>query len=113
MPISNQTLWDDFVKKNDDSYGGACVLVARRVMEILDENNGKFDCHELICRADEESKVGGITGFMAGCVAQMVSKCHSRGDEFRKQWNKGYGVDEGEFQGGSVNPAILTVKAEG
>lgn len=88
MPITNQELWDDYVTKNDDPYGGTCVKVARRVMEILDEDltplSKKNDVHTLICKADDDVKAGGITGFMAGAVATMVSQCHSRGKEFRK-----------------------------
>lgn len=78
--------WKEQVEKNKDDYGKACVDVARRVMEILDEG-GDFDCHKIICRADEEVKAGGITGFMAGCVAQMVSHFHERGEDFRKKWS--------------------------
>lgn len=111
MPVTNQVLWDNFVAKNSDQYGGCCVNVARRVMELLDNESGDFDCHKLICRADDDTKSGGITGFMAGAVASMVSGCHSRGEEFRKQWNAGYGVDEEKSDGGVVNPAILTVKS--
>ena len=84
MSITNQEEWDNAVKVNDEPYGKACVDVARRVMEILDEGND-FDCHEIIYQADRDTKTGGITGFMAGCVANMVSVCHSRGEEFRRK----------------------------
>ena len=104
MPIINQEKWDNYVLKNTDDYGKACVDTARGVMEILDKEQD-FECHEIICRADKEDD---LTGFMAGAVAQMVSQCHSRGEEFRKKWNKGYGVSEEEK--GIVNPAILTIK---
>ena len=113
MPIIKQAEWDNQVKINDDPYGGACVKVAQRVMEILDEELGEFDCHKIICRADDESKAGGITGFMAGCVASMVSQCHSRGEEFRKQWNIDQQIgSEGEKankEGAVLNPALLTI----
>jgi len=86
MTIKNQEDWNEWVKKNSDPYGKACVDVARGVMEILDEGKD-FDCHKIITQADKNVKAGGITGFMAGCVAQMVSHCHTRGEEFRKKWN--------------------------
>ena len=114
MPIINQKGWDDCVKMNTDSYGKACVDVARRVMEILDTNE-PFDTHKIICQADDEAlgKEGGITGFMAGCVAEMVSKYHSRGEEFRKAWNKDNQIgDEGDRandSGGILNPALLNI----
>lgn len=49
----------------------------------------------------------------AGCVASMVSKCHSRGEEFRKKWNIDNQIQtEGEKankEGGVLNPALLTI----
>lgn len=116
MPITNAKAWKDYEEKNADPYGKACVDVAQQAMKILDEELGDFDTHKLICRADDEalSDSGGITGFMAGCIAQMISQCHSRGDEFRKKWNldsqiqtEGEKANEGE---GVLNPALLTVK---
>jgi len=116
MPIIEQEKWDKHVKINDDPYGGACVRVAHRVMEILDEEPGEFDCHKIICRADDESKAGGITGFMAGCVASMVGQCHSRGEEFRRKWNIDQQIgDEGgkaNKKGTTLNPALLFIKGK-
>lgn len=109
MAIIDQAGWDKCVSNNSDPYGNAAIMVARRVMEILDAEPGDFDCHKLICRADDESKAGGITGFMAGCVANIVSKVHSRGEEFRNKWNSDHGVSKEKSKGGVVNPAILTV----
>jgi hypothetical protein len=86
MRLKNKKAWNEYVRKNDDSYGKCCVDVARRVMEILDEGKD-FDTYKVICQADDDIKTGGITGFMAGCVATIVSQCHVRGDEFRKKWN--------------------------
>jgi hypothetical protein len=113
MPITDEKLWNSWVKANKDPYGKCCVDVARHVMEILDKEPGDFDCDKLIDRADREIKAGGITGFMAGCVASMVSKSHSRGEEFRKKWNIANQVGtEGEKankSGGVLNPALLTI----
>lgn len=107
--IINQKKWDKYVEINKDAYGKACVDVARKVMEYLDKEKD-FDCHELLCRADEEDD---LTGFMAGCIASMVSECHSRGEEFRKKWNINYQIsDEGEKankKGGILNPALVTI----
>ncbi len=113
MPITDEKGWQECQDKNTDSYGGCCVNVARRVMEILDEEPGDFDTHKIICRADDEIKAGSITRFMAGCVANMVSCCHSRGEEFRKKWNTDNQIrDEGDKaneSGGILNPAVLVV----
>ena len=94
--IEDVKKWQSYVEKNKDDYGKCCVDVARRVMEILDEDETPFHggyfpdvhtTHGIICKADHDIDAGGITGFMAGCVAQMVSQIHSRGEEFRKQYN--------------------------
>jgi hypothetical protein len=112
MPITDQEAWDKWVEANDDPYGKCCVDVARRVMELLDEDpttlrNGyhpdPHTAHGLICKADDDIKAGGITGFMAGCVAEMVFKCHSRGDEFRRSHNGDVETD------GVVNHALVTI----
>ena len=112
MNLKDQEKWNKYVEANKDSYGGACVVVARRVMEILDDGQ-PFDCNEVICRADDEMNVGGITGFMAGAVASMVSQCHKRGEEFRRQWNKdtqiGTEGDRANEEGGVLNPALLNI----
>lgn len=111
--------WEKQVETNKDPYGKCCVNVARRVMEILDENPDKpillgydypMSTHKLICTADKDVDAGGITGFMAGCVAQLVSHFHERGDEFRIAWNEKHGVKEDKANGGVVNPAIITIK---
>lgn len=113
MPITDNESWESWVKSNTDPYGEACIKVARRAMEILDEQPGDFNCHKLICRADDEAQTGGITGFMAGCVASMISKCHSRGEEFRRKWNRdnqiGTEGDKANDSGGVLNPALLVV----
>ncbi len=114
MPIIDIKSWDKAVNNNKDPYGSACIKVAKRAMEILDEDPGDFDTHKLICRADDESSAGGTTGYMAGAVASMVSVCHSRGEEFRKKWNHDNQIqDEGDKaneSGGVINPALINVK---
>ena len=117
MPIIKQEDWNKHVEANkDDPYGKCCVDVARKVMEILDTDLVEFDPHTLICRADDVIDAGGITGFMAGCVASMVSQCHSRGDEFRRKWNLDTQIgDEGERaneKGGILNPALMNVSTK-
>lgn len=82
--MKDQKRWDNYVRLNTDPYGKTCIDVARRVMEILDKEKD-FDYHEVICRADKEVKAGGITGFMAGMVCNIVINCHERGEEFKKQ----------------------------
>jgi hypothetical protein len=111
--MKNQEQWDLWVANNTDPYSGTCVNVARQVMKLLDEDptplhHGYYPdihtAHGLICKADDDVKAGGITGYMASMVAQMVVECHERGEEFRISHNgrtyKGDGV---------VNKAIITI----
>ena len=113
MPIIDKEGWKRCVENNKDPYGKCCVDVARKVMKTLDLGVENFNCHELICAADKEIDAGGITGFMAGCVASMVSKVHSRGEEFRKKWNLDNQIGtEGEDANkgnGVLNPALLNI----
>lgn len=117
MPIIKEKKWTKWVEANTDPYGKCCVDVAREVMRLLDEDAGDFDTHEIICRADKNTTGGGITGFMSGCVASMVSEVHSRGEEFRRKWNKDNQIhDEGDKandSGGVLNPALLSIRTKG
>lgn len=116
--MTNQEKWNGWVESNkDDAYGKACVDVARKVMELIDgrpdepltsEYKGRMSVHALICEADREVKAGGLTGFMAGCVAQMVVECHSRGEEFKTAWNKLNNVSD--RVNGVANPALMTIE---
>jgi hypothetical protein len=91
IKLKDEEKWNVYVNVNKDAYGGCCVNVARRVMEILDEDETPLrvgyhpdihTAHGIICKADDEISAGGITGFMAGAVARMVFECHKRGEEF-------------------------------
>jgi len=104
--ITKQNDWNKWVANNQDPYGKACIDVAREVMNVLDKDE-PFDPHQIINDADKQVKAGGITGFMAGMVAQIVGHCHSRGEEFRTKWNESYGAKDVK---GTVNPAILHIK---
>jgi len=112
MPITDQEAWKSWVDNNKDGYGGACIKVAEKAMAILDDGE-PFDTDELISRANKESDAGGVTGFMAGCVAQMISVCHSRGEEFRQAWNVANQIhsegNKANESGGVLNPALLNI----
>ena len=115
MKLKDEKKWNIWVEKNTDPYGGACVKVAKRVMELLDKDPTPLrfgyhpdihTAHGLICKADDETKAGGITGFMASCVAQMVFECHERGEEFKNSYN---GKEESK---GVVNKAVIEIKTK-
>jgi hypothetical protein len=106
--------WKSWEIANTDPYGKACIDVARKVIELLEEDSTPLHVgyypdintpHGLICKADKDINAGGITGAMAGFVAQMVSHCSERGDEFKKIWNTPYNYEGDKV----INPAFLSV----
>lgn len=108
LNLRNEKAWNNHVKINTDFYGKSCVDVARRAMEIIDETDGIPD--DLVLQASKELDAG-ITGFMAGCVASMISVCHKKGEEFRRIWNIENQIsNEGEKAKGVLNPALLEMK---
>lgn len=87
--LVNTAVWDKYVDVNDDGYGVACVKIARRVMEYLDEHPDiEFSIgyspdmttpHGIICHCDYDE---GITGFMADAVRSMVARSYRDGWKF-------------------------------
>jgi hypothetical protein len=84
--------WNIIVEMNTDLYGKCCVDIAEEVMQHLDINkeplsNGYYPkpntAHTIIFQANDKLKTGGITGFMANMIVDIVEKCHERGREFR------------------------------
>ena len=73
--------YEEYVKKNQDGYGHAIIIAGAKVGKALSEGKTCKEAHDEMYGED-------LTGFMAGCVAQAISHFHSRGEEFRKFWNK-------------------------
>jgi hypothetical protein len=111
MNLRDAEAWKRYEEANDDEYGRCCVDVARRAMEILD-NEKPFSPSNIISRASRELNAG-ISGFMAGAVAEMISRCHERGEEFRQLWNEENQISAEEERandrGGVLNPALISI----
>ncbi len=90
-----------YVEKNKDDYGGACVKAGERVGILLDEG-----------KAPEEAEKGlhgdELTGFMAGAAISGVVKFHPRGNEMRIWWNRNVSGEPDDMSG-TNNPAIITI----
>lgn len=87
MPITDVTQWDKWVRTNQHPYGKECVDLAMEVMHLLDQANGEFDTHALVLKARDNLATTGLDGHMAAAAAEIVSACHSRGQEFEHRWN--------------------------
>jgi len=98
--------WAESVGNNQDGYGHGVVDATVLVCKGLDEGETPAVAHKRCYGL-------GITGFMAGCMAQWVSHFHPRGEEFRRWWNKdtqiGTEGDKANESGGVLNPAILNI----
>lgn len=88
-----------------DPYSFACVEGTIKVIAALDSGKSVKESHD-------EMYETGLTGFMAGEIARMVSTFHERGDEFKDFWNEQFGVSKEKAKGGVVNPALLTIETK-
>ncbi len=89
-----------YVKMNSkNSYSSGVIKATEIVGNALDKGKSPKEAMD--------GDLGGITGFMAGCLAQAITRFHPRGKEFKKWWNESYGVKDAK---GVVNPAIVTFK---
>ncbi len=97
MPIINEEFWNEIIKNNTDPYGSYIVNMARYAMEYLDEHEeplhfgyypDMLTSHGILCKADEDLGNLGATGAQAGYAVSIVSKCHSRGEEFYESYHK-------------------------
>jgi hypothetical protein len=115
MQLKDEQAWNEWKEANTDPYGGACIKAAddwgtamepliAEGMSIGDAANATID------KAIYEP---GLTGFMYGAVASMLSRCWIHGEVFRRWHNKDCQIgDEGDRaneSGGVLNPAILNI----
>lgn len=98
--LRDETYWLEQVNTKTDPYSKMIITAAREVMLSLD--NG--DEYKTAC---EKMFKHNLSAFHAGCVAAIVYRCHDYGDDFKKDWNRFWGVQE---SCDPVNPAILTIK---
>ena len=110
MKINQEWLKKQYEGEGENKPNGyvlGILRVGEKVLELMEavDMTAKIDAVELILEADRELNEG-ITGNMAAYVASIVVKCHSRGEEFRKSWNKHNGSPEAK---GVINPAIINI----
>lgn len=97
--------WLAFVDENsNDGYSVSVVKATVSMMRKFDEGV-PFEVAEQQVYNEEL----GLTGFMAGATANALSHFAKQGEEYRKHWNKKFGIDNSEEKG-TVNPTILIKK---
>lgn len=97
--------WLQFVDKNsNDGYSVFVVKATISMMKKLEEGISFEEAEQQVY-----NKELGLSGFMAGATANALSHFAKQGEEYRKYWNKQYGVEDTEEKG-TVNPAVLTIK---
>lgn len=91
-----------------DPYVSAIIKIGEKVVDLIEQlpEDAVIDANALITQASKEVEEEGITGNMAGYIAMIAVKCHSRGEEFKKSWNRYWGKEDAK---GVVNPAIVTI----
>lgn len=110
MKINQEWLKKQYETEGDDKLDEyvLCILkVGEKVLDLMEAlpKNKPIDANELVLQADRELDAS-ITGNMAAYVALIATKCHSRGEEFKKSWNKYNGNPNAK---GVTNPAVITI----
>lgn len=97
--------WLQFADNNsNDGYSVCVVKAVISMMKKLDAGVS-FEEAEQQVYCDEL----GLSGFMSGGAASALSHFAKQGEEYRKHWNKQYGIEDPEEKG-TVNPAVLSIK---
>lgn len=115
--VSDQEAWNKCVSVNKgDGYGECTLRYAARwanIMEAALSNGGTVAT--VAKAASHEADIEGITGFMYGCAVSILANTWKHGDELRRWHNLDTQIrDEGEKaneSGGTLNPALMTVRA--
>lgn len=99
--------WLEFADNNsNDGYSVFVVKATISMMKKMEEGIPFEKAEKQVY--DEEL---GLSGFMAGATANALSHFAKNGDEYRKHWNKQYGIEDPEEKG-TVNPAVFTSKKQ-
>ena len=96
--MRNEALWIEYINNNNNNfYGRNCINVAHQVMQLLDEDSTPLHSgyapnvntlHGLICKADDIVNAGGISGYQAKIIIEILILCHERGEEIAQIYNK-------------------------
>lgn len=106
MKCNDSGVYENWKNNNLDFYGKEIFAYSERwanLMEKAIENGEQLE--DVAEKFSKEANTSGITGFMYGMAAQILSTCWECGEQFNTWHNNKYG-----YHGkGTVNPAIINV----
>ena len=108
--VKETEIWETCKRVNsEDAYSKAVIrytIIWTQYMEYLIRKYG-MKISEIWDRCSNLADVDGVTGFMYGAAASIISRVWQYGEEFRKYYNSKW-----NYSGpGTVNPAVLTISA--
>ncbi len=108
--VKETEIWETCKRVNsEDAYSKAVIrytIIWTQYMEYLIQKYG-MKISEIWDRCSNLADVDGVTGFMYGAAASIISRVWQYGEEFRKYYNSKW-----NYSGpGTVNPAVLTISA--
>jgi hypothetical protein len=115
LKVKDQTVYDDWVKKNSgDAYSAAIFRYAEAWADLMEEQMAQGELVEYIAeKTSRTADTEGITGFMYGAAVSILSQCWIYGEDLRRWHNVKTQIGtEGETankNGGVLNPALLNI----
>lgn len=105
----------DLREKNSDPYGGRCFTYAEDWADLMEAQMASGDAlADCAKETSHKANTDGITGFMYGVAAAILSRCWIHGEEFRRWYNLdtqlGTEGEEANENGHILNPALLRIK---
>lgn len=101
--------WETYKRVNSEEYGRGIIRYATiwvQYMEYLTKKYG-MKMSEIWDRCSDLANVDGVTGFMYGAAASIISQVWELGEDFRKCYNSKWNYSGA----GTANPAVLTISA--
>jgi hypothetical protein len=103
--------WDN---NKDDPYGARCFTYAIQWADLMEARLANGETVEACAKeCSREADTDGITGFMYGTAAAILSACWEHGEALRRWHNLDTQIGkEGEKaneSGGVLNPALLSI----
>ncbi len=115
MQLRDKNFFNTWYKNQGDSnYGKDIFEFATLWMETMEYLMSEgYDLDEILFLAEETGYYLGISGFMYGCSAEVISHCWIHGEEFRKLYNLDKQIhnegEEANKTGKVLNPAMIEI----